>query len=128
MKLDPRPLPVGNASQPPGIVLVLHGGASRRENTPVNPAQHSVPPMIPITRRIARNSAGKLAVLPLLNSRREPETAHTPVHNLRWALDHTPNTLHQRLPARRIGHSLDRRAAPPAAGKPTIAGAVAPAP
>ena len=72
---------------PAGVVLVLHGGASRRANMMVSPTQLSVLRMIPIANRIARAGKGRLAVFRLLNSRRGWDTQHTPVHDARWALD-----------------------------------------
>ena len=39
---------------PAGVVLVLHGGASRRETVRVSPTQLSVLRMIPIAARVAR--------------------------------------------------------------------------
>ena len=45
-------------SAPRGIVLVLHGGASRRESVAVSPTQLSVVRMIPIASRIARTGRG----------------------------------------------------------------------
>ena len=128
MKLEPRLLPVGTAPQPRGVVLVLHGGASRRENMRVSPAQLSVLRMIPIARRIAREGAGELAVFRLLNSRRGWETGRTPVDDVRWALEQTPEILRRRLPVCLVGHSLGGRAALLAAGEPPVAGAVALAP
>ena len=55
---------------PAGVVLMLHGGASRRANVMVSPAQLSVLLMIPIARRIARIAPQRLAVFRVLNPRR----------------------------------------------------------
>jgi hypothetical protein len=53
---------------PEGVVLVLHGGGSRRRRMMVSPAQLSVLRMVPIARRAARAGKGRLAVYRLLNS------------------------------------------------------------
>ena len=98
MRLEPRLLPVGTARQARGVVLVLHGGASRRENMAVSPAQLSVLRTIPIARRIAREGGGELAVFRLLNSRRGWATEHTPVDDVRWALEQIPRILRRSLP------------------------------
>lgn len=128
MKLEPRLFTVGMAPRPRGVVLVLHGGASRHENMRASPTQLSVLRMIPIAGRIAREGEGELAVFRLLNSRRGWETKHTPVHDVRWALDQIPEILRGSLPVCLVGHSLGGRAALLAAGAPSVAGAVALAP
>ncbi|MBV9365332.1 MAG: alpha/beta fold hydrolase [Solirubrobacterales bacterium] len=128
MKLEARLLPVGTVRQPRGAVVVLHGGARRRENMRVSPAQLSVLRMIPIARRIAREGRGELVVFRLLNSRRGWETEHTPVHDVRWALEQIPEMLRRTVPVCLVGHSLGGRAALLAAGEPSVAGAVALAP
>lgn len=128
MKLEPRLIPVDTALQPRGVVLVLHGGASRREITGVSPAQLSVVRMIPIAWRIGREGRGELAVFRLLNSRRGWDTKHTPVHDVHWALDRIPEILGRTLPVCLVGHSLGGRAALLAAGEPSVASAVALAP
>ena len=128
MKFKARLLTVGTAPEPRGAVLVLHGGASRRETMEVSPAQLSVLRMIPIARRIAREGRGELAVFRLLNSRRGWETGHTPVHDVRWALEQLPRILGRTLPICLVGHSLGGRAALLAAGEPSVASAVALAP
>ena len=70
MELAPKLIDVARPDRPAGAVLVLHGGASRRENMMVSPTQLSVLRMIPIARSIARAGRGRLAVFRLLNSRR----------------------------------------------------------
>ena len=70
MELSPRLIDVAVPSEPAGAVIVLHGGASRRESMMVSPTQLSVLRMIPIAKRIARAGRGRLAVSRLLNSRR----------------------------------------------------------
>jgi dienelactone hydrolase len=128
MKLEPRLLPVATAPQSRGVVLVLHGGARRRENMWVSPAQLSVLRVLPIARRIAREGRSELAVFRLLNSRRGWETKHTPVQDVRWALKQIPQILGRTLPVCLVGHSLGGRAALLAAGAPSVASAAALAP
>ena len=48
-----RLVPVRKGRDPEGIVLVLHGGASRGDGSVVSPAQLSVLRMVPVARRIA---------------------------------------------------------------------------
>jgi alpha-beta hydrolase superfamily lysophospholipase len=127
MELEPRLIDVRVPDDPGGVVLVLHGGASRRGDMRVSPAQLSVVRMIPIARRIARAGRGRLAVFRLLNSRRGWDAAHTPVDDVRWALGEIAERLGP-LPACLVGHSLGGRAALLAAGAPEVRGAVALAP
>ncbi len=125
-----RLLPTRVPDQPAGVVLVLHGGASRRDSMAVSPTQLSVLRMIPIAARIARAGRGRLAVFRLLNSTRGWDTTHTPVDDVTWALEQ----LHERfpqndsLPTCLVGHSLGGRAALLAAGRPGVRSAVALAP
>jgi hypothetical protein len=70
VRLEPRLIEVSVPRNPEAAALVLHGGASRRENMMVSPTQLSVLRMIPIARRIARAGKGRIAVYRLLNSRR----------------------------------------------------------
>jgi pimeloyl-ACP methyl ester carboxylesterase len=113
---------------PSAIVLVLHGGASRRANMMVSPAQLSVLRMIPIARRIARLDPKRLAVFRVLNSRRGWDTRHTPVADAEWALDCARERVGQTLPACLVGHSLGGRAALLTAGLPEVRSVVALAP
>jgi hypothetical protein len=106
VRLEPRLIEVSVPRNPEAAALVLHGGASRRENMMVSPTQLSVLRMIPIARRIARAGKGRIAVYRLLNSRRGWDTRHTPVHDANWALDQMPD-----LPTCLVGHSLGGRAA-----------------
>lgn len=106
MELEPRLIEVSVPRDAEAAVLVLHGGASRRRDMRVSPAQLSVLRMIPIARAIARAGKGRLAVYRLLNARRGWDATHTPVHDARWALE--------QIPGRRVGvvgHSLGGRAA-----------------
>jgi dienelactone hydrolase len=110
------------------VVVVLHGGASRRANMMVSPTQLSVLRMIPIAHRIAREGGGHLAVFRLLNSRRGWDTHHTPVTDARWALDRVSERLGERRPTCLVGHSLGGRAALLSASRPEVRSVVALAP
>jgi len=128
MELTPRLIEVGVPDRPAGAVLVLHGGASRRANMMVSPAQLSVLRMIPIARRIARVGQTRLAVFRVLNTARGWDTHHTPVQDAQWALDRAAERLGERLPTCVVGHSLGGRAALLIAGRPHVRSAVALAP
>lgn len=95
---------------PEAVVLVLHGGATRAGRVAVSPTQLSVVRMIPIARRIAAAGRGRLAVHRLLNSTRGWDTTHTPVDDVRWALDQLAGQYGD-LPVALVGHSLGGRAA-----------------
>lgn len=103
---------------PEGVVLVLHGGASRRGSPPVSATQLSVIRMIPIARRIDRAGRGRLAVFRLLNSIRGWDTEHSPLDDIDWALAGLRDRFGD-LPTSLVGHSLGGRAA--------LLGGVAPA-
>jgi pimeloyl-ACP methyl ester carboxylesterase len=128
MELKPRLIDVVVPADPVGIVLVLHGGASRRANMMVSPAQLSVLRMVPVARRIAQLSANGLAVFRVLNSRRGWDTHHTPVQDADWALDRAGERLGAPLPACLVGHSLGGRAALLAADRREVQSVVALAP
>ena len=113
---------------PAGVVLVLHGGASRGQVVRVSPAQLSVLRMIPIASRIARAGHGRLAVLRLLNTHRGWDTGHTPLQDVEWALAEIAQRFGAELPVCLVGHSLGGRAALLSAGDPPVAGVVALAP
>ena len=113
---------------PAGVVIVLHGGASRRGGARVSPAQLSVLRMIPVASSIRHAGAGRLAVVRLLNSRRGWDTEYTPVQDVEWALEETAARFSQQLPVCLVGHSLGGRAALLSAGKPGVRGVVALAP
>lgn len=104
-RLTPTHIP----RRPDGLVLVLHGGASRPDRMTVSPAQLSVVRMIPIAHRIARADRS-LAVVRLLNSHRGWDTSHTPVDDVRWALAELADRYDD-LPVSLVGHSLGGRAA-----------------
>ena len=128
MALEPKLIDVRVPNQPTAAVLVLHGGASRRGNMMVSPAQLSVLRMVPIAQRLARVGADRLAVFRLLNSRRGWDTQHTPVQDAHWALDEVAGRLDAWLPTCLVGHSLGGRAALLAAGRPEVRSVVALAP
>ena len=113
---------------PVGLVLVLHGGGSRGDGVPVSPAQLSVVRMVPVARRVARAGRGRLAVVRLLNSVRGWDADHTPVDDVRWALDRLAGRFGTALPTCLVGHSLGGRAALLAATRPEVRSVVALAP
>ncbi len=115
-------------SDPAGIVLVLHGGAARREVTRVSPTQLSVLRMIPVAGRIARAGRGRLAVFRLLNSSRGWDESHTPVDDVTWALAQLRERFGDAVPVALVGHSLGGRAAILAADQPGVRAVVALAP
>jgi predicted esterase len=123
-----RLIDVAVPAEPAGIVVVLHGGASRRRGMPVSPTQLSVLRMIPVASRVVRRSGGRLAVLRLLNSSRGWDSEHTPVRDVEWALAEIARRFGPAEPVCLIGHSLGGRAALLAAGQPSVAGVVALAP
>jgi predicted esterase len=122
MELQPRLVAVRTPRQPRGVVLVLHGGASRREAVAVSPTQLSVLRMVPIARRLARSRG--LAVYRLLNSRRGWDHEDTPMADVRWALVQVRERYGE-VPVVLVGHSLGGRAALLATTEPGVAGAVA---
>ena len=113
---------------PDGLVLLLHGGASRGDGVPVSPTQLSVVRMVPIAHRVARAGRGRLAVVRLLNSVRGWDSDHTPVDDARWALDRLAERFGTALPTCLVGHSLGGRAALLAATRPEVRSVVALAP
>jgi pimeloyl-ACP methyl ester carboxylesterase len=122
MELQPRLVAVRTPAEPSGVVLVLHGGAARREAVAVSPTQLSVLRMVPIARRIAR--ARDLAVFRLLNSRRGWGQGDTPLADVRWALAQVREQYGD-LPVVLVGHSLGGRAALLASTGRGVVGAVA---
>ncbi|MBC7632427.1 alpha/beta fold hydrolase [Aeromicrobium sp.] len=110
---------------PDGVVLVLHGGASRDGDTAVSPTQLSVLRMIPIASRIARSGRRRLAVFRLLNSSRGWDTSRTPVDDVTWALGEVRQRFGTDLPVALVGHSLGGRAALLAAVNPEVRSVVA---
>lgn len=108
--MEPRLVETRAPRDPDGIVLVLHGGASRAGHMAVSPTQLSVLRMIPIAKRLAHAGRGRLAVFRLLNSYRGWDTQHTPVHDVAWAMDGLRQRYGDRATAL-VGHSLGGRAA-----------------
>jgi pimeloyl-ACP methyl ester carboxylesterase len=119
-----RLIPTRTPERAEGLVLVLHGGASRRGDPRVSPAQLSVLRMIPVASRIAHAGRGRLAVYRLLNSSRGWDTHHTPVDDARWGLAEVADR-YPGVPACLVGHSLGGRAAILAGDAPTVRGVVA---
>jgi alpha-beta hydrolase superfamily lysophospholipase len=124
MDVAARLIPTHVPTEPVGLVVVLHGGASRRDSPQVSPTQLSVLRMVPIAQRIARAGRGRLAVVRLLNSLRGWDTRHTPVDDVRWALDRL-REAHGPAPTSLVGHSLGGRAALLAGDQPGIRSVVA---
>lgn len=125
----PRLIPVAEPDDPDGVVVLVHGGGARRRGQMmVSPTQLSVLRMVPIARRIARAGRGRLAVYRLLNSYRGWDTTHTPVHDVRWALDQVRERYVDSPPVCLVGHSLGGRAAILAAPSPGVRSVVALAP
>lgn len=125
VQLQPRLIETSVPREPEGAVLVLHGGAARRESMAVSPTQLSVLRMIPIAGRAARAGRGRLAVYRLLNSQRGWDTQHTPVHDTHWALEQIAERLGGAVPTCLVGHSLGGRAALLAADRDPVRSAVA---
>ena len=111
MDRQPRLITVREPRDPEGVVIVLHGGASRQGSPMVSPTQLSVVRMVPIAKRVARAGQGRLAVYRLLNSTRGWDASHTPVDDATWALDEVAQRLGAGVPAALVGHSLGGRAA-----------------
>ncbi len=106
-------------------MLVLHGGAQRREPAAVRRTQLSVLRMVPIARAIARAGDHRLSVHRLLNSRRGWDSQHPPTADVAWALAEL-GEQHGDLPVVLVGHSLGGRAALVAAAtQPSVRGVVA---
>lgn len=120
----PRLIPVRTPAAPEGVVVVLHGGASRGEQVMVSPAQLSVVRMLPVARRIARAGGPRLAVHRLLNSHRGWDSRTTPVMDVAWALDRVAEQ-HGDVPVALVGHSLGGRAALLAGAHPGVSSVVA---
>jgi alpha-beta hydrolase superfamily lysophospholipase len=124
MDVSARLVSVRTPRRPEGLVVVLHGGAARRDRPAVSPTQLSVLRMVPIARRLARAGRGRLAVVRLLNSVRGWDTRHTPVEDVRWALGQL-RSEYDGLPTCLVGHSLGGRAALLAGDQPEVSSVVA---
>ncbi|MCW2841863.1 MAG: alpha/beta hydrolase [Aeromicrobium sp.] len=125
MTNSPRLIAVSEPRHAEAVVLVLHGGASRRDNPMVSPTQLSVLRMIPIAKRIAWADRRRLAVYRLLNSTRGWDTRHTPVDDVHWAIDQLREGFGSDLPVGLVGHSLGGRAAILAGDRPEVRSVVA---
>ena len=125
MERTPRLLPEAAPADPSGLVVLLHGGANRRGNPMVSPAQLSVLRMIPIAKRIARAGRGPLGVFRLLNSHRGWDSTHTPVDDVAWALGELGDRYAGGVPTCLVGHSLGGRAALLAGSSSGVVSAVA---
>ncbi|HET7802000.1 MAG TPA: alpha/beta hydrolase [Humibacillus xanthopallidus] len=126
-ELRPRLVDTHVPDRPRGVVLVLHGGAARRERTPVSAAQLSVLRMVPVAARVAR-TAPTLVVQRLLNTSRGWGSRPTPVDDVRWALAEAAERFGADLPVCLVGHSLGGRAALLAGSHPAVRTVVALAP
>lgn len=110
MDLAPRLIDTWTPRDPEAVALVLHGGADRPDMPGVSPTQLSVLRMIPTAKALARAGSRRLAVLRLLNTRRGWDTHHTPVDDVRWALEQVRERYGD-LSVGLVGHSLGGRAA-----------------
>ncbi|QGG42087.1 alpha/beta hydrolase [Aeromicrobium yanjiei] len=124
MPNSPRLIATSEPRHAEAVALVLHGGASRRDNPMVSPTQLSVLRMVPIAKRLA-GADGRLAVYRLLNSTRGWDTRHTPVDDVHWAVDQLREGFGSDLPVGLVGHSLGGRAAILAADRPEVHSVVA---
>lgn len=124
MEATPRLIPVREPEGATGVVLVLHGGATRGQQMMVSPTQLSVLRMIPTARRVAREGRGQLAVYRLLNSFRGWDSVHTPVRDVVWAISQV-RADYADLPVGLVGHSLGGRAALLAGGQSRVESVVA---
>jgi len=124
MEPTPRLLPVVEPADPAGVVLVLHGGASRGVRRPVSTGQLSVVRMVPTARTVARVGRGRLAVYRLLNAWRGWDDAHTPVADCDWAIARLRETYADQ-PVGLVGHSLGGRAALLSGDNPAVRSVVA---
>ncbi len=122
---SPRLIAVAEPRHAEAVVLVLHGGANRKDDPRVSPTQLSVLRMIPIAQRIAKADRRRLAVYRLLNSTRGWDTRHTPVDDVHWAIDQLREGFGSQLPVGLVGHSLGGRAAILAAERREVRSVVA---
>jgi hypothetical protein len=125
MPFEPKLIPVSEPERPEGLVIVLHGGASRPGSPMVSPTQLSVIRMIPIAKTIARIGRGRLAVYRLLNSTRGWDASNTPVRDAHWAIGQAADRVGPDVPAALVGHSLGGRAAILASTHPAVKAVVA---
>ncbi len=114
-----RLVAVREPSSADGVVLVLHGGATRGESVPVSPTQLSVVRMIPTARACAAAGRGRLAVYRVLNAFRGWDTTRTPVADCDWAIEQVAGR-YPSVPVGLVGHSLGGRAALAAGDNPAV--------
>ena len=119
MTAAPRLVPVHEPASAEGVVLVLHGGASRGDGVRVSPTQLSVIRMTATARACARAARGRLAVYRLLNTFRGWDTTHTPVTDCDWAIEQVSGR-YPSAPVGLVGHSLGGRAALLAGDNPAV--------
>lgn len=124
MHASPKLIAVREPAAPDGVVVVLHGGASRGDRMMVSPAQLSVLRMIPTARAADRAGRGRLAVYRLLNSWRGWDSEHTPVADTDWAIEQIRERYADQSVGL-IGHSLGGRAALAAEDNPAVTSVVA---
>jgi pimeloyl-ACP methyl ester carboxylesterase len=124
VEASPKLVPVREPGAPDGVVLVLHGGASRGDRVMVSPTQLSVVRMIPTARAVARAGRGRLAVYRLLNRYRGWDSEHTPVDDADWAMSRLGERF-PGVPLGLVGHSLGGRAALLAGDAPRVRSVVA---
>jgi pimeloyl-ACP methyl ester carboxylesterase len=124
VEASPRLVPVREPAAPEGVVLVLHGGASRGDRMMVSPTQLSVVRMIPTARAASRAGRGRLAVYRLLNRYRGWDSEHTPVDDADRAMAMVRERFPD-VPIGLIGHSLGGRAALLAGDAPGVRSVVA---
>jgi alpha-beta hydrolase superfamily lysophospholipase len=119
VEASPRLVPVHEPASAEGVVLVLHGGASRGDGVRVSPTQLSVIRMIATGRACARAGRGRLAVYRLLNTFRGWDATHTPVADCDWAIEQVA-ARYPSAPVGLVGHSLGGRAALVAGDNPAV--------
>jgi pimeloyl-ACP methyl ester carboxylesterase len=124
VEASPKLVPIREPARAEGAVLVLHGGASRRDRVMVSPTQLSVIRMVPTARAVARAGRGRLAVYRLLNSYRGWDSDHTPIADTDWAIDQVRGRYAD-APIGLVGHSLGGRAALVAGDNPAVRSVVA---
>ena len=124
MEAAPKLVAVREPAGAEGVVILLHGGASRGDRVMVSPTQLSVLRLIPTARAVARAGRGRLAVYRLLNSYRGWDSEHTPVADTDWAIDRVRETYAD-APVGLVGHSLGGRAALAAGDHPAVRSVVA---
>lgn len=112
---------------PEGVVLVLHGGASR-SRAPVRWWRLAVVRMLPFATTIEHRAGDHLAVLRLkYRVRGWNGNRKDPVQDARWALERIRRVL-PGVPVALVGHSMGGRVALALADEPNVAAVAALAP